>query len=225
MPSIEYLLLEPPLQDTLIDELIGFWGQTFETPYDHFHSLLQGAERTSNRTIVYLARDGSSLAATCHLTIGILDPALGGLGEVATAPSHRGAGLARELSMRARNDFFAARGRAIFLGTNNPTARRIYHSLGWRKLAGTQVMCHVGETASPEAFLVSYFQRPSSFRCGDGLAAHRLGLIPLIVAPHDWHILDSNAHLVSTRYLVQHSCMGLYPRFVKLREKGPGSRP
>lgn len=53
--------------------------------------------------------------------------------------------------------------------------------------------------------------------------ALRILMIPLIVMPHDWWILDSNLNLFSTRYVVQHSCMGLYPRFQDLLASGRGA--
>ena len=48
-------------------------------------------------------------------------------------------------------------------------------------------------------------------------------MIPLIVMPHDWQVLDANVGLYSTRYAVQHSCMFLYPRFQALTQEGGGA--
>ena len=56
--------------------------------------------------------------------------------------------------------------RRFFLGTVNPAAARVYHRLGWRKLAGAEVMANILSGESPEAFLVEYFQKGASDGCG-----------------------------------------------------------
>jgi hypothetical protein len=54
-------------------------------------------------------------------------------------------------------------------------------------------------------------------------ASCRIPIIPLIVYPNECLLLDSNAGIMSTRYVIQTSCMGLYPRYVKLIEDGHGA--
>lgn len=221
---MEIITLEPPLPADVIEELAEFWEAIFETSYDDLRPVLAGGEMADNRNLVYLIRKGGELAGTSQVTISQAVPALGGLGEVATAPAFRGRGIATRLCARARDDFRAQGGRALYLGTINPAAARIYHRLGWRNLAGTTVMaCTTGDDW-PEAFLVDYFRaqggRPSLVA---GTAAARIPMIPLIVMPHDWQVLDANVGLYSTRYAVQHSCMFLYPRFQALTQEGRGA--
>ena len=50
----------------------------------------------------------------------------------------------------------------------------------------------------------------------------RTAMIPLLVSPHDFCVLDANVGIFSTQYELQSSCMGLYPRYQKLREDGRG---
>ncbi len=221
---MEIVALEPPLPADVIEELAGFWEPIFEARYDDLRPVLAGTEVGKNRNLVYLIREGGELAGTSQLTISQAAPTLGGLGEVATAPAYRGRGIATRLCMRARDDFRAQGGRALYLGTINPAAARVYYRLGWRNLAGTTVMaCTTGDD-SPEGFLVDYFRaqegRP---RIVAGTAAARIPMIPLIVMPHDWQVLDANVGLYSTRYVVQHSCMFLYPRFQALTQGGGGA--
>ena len=143
---------EPPVPAALTRELFAFWQEIFRTDYDPFRGILAGAESARNRDIFYLIRDGRKLAGTCHLTISRTNPELGGLGEVATAPEFRGAGIGSRMSARARDDFRAAGGRAIFLCTINPTAARLYGRLGWQKLPGANVMVWLASERPPESF-------------------------------------------------------------------------
>ena len=53
-----------------------------------------------------------------------------------------------------------------------------------------------------------------------GTADDRIPMIPLLLQSHDWHVLDTNAGHVSTRYAVQDWCMSLYPHYEELRGKG-----
>ena len=207
---------QPPLPAALVDELLVFWQDIFQTDYRLFRSILNGDEREHNRDVFYLVRDGDRTVGSCHLTFPVADPALGGLGEVATAPAARGRGIASELCAMARDDFRRAGGSALFLGTANPAAARIYHRLGWRKLAGAHAMAHIADGRSPEAFFIDHFATGGSATVTAGTAAARIPMIPLILCPHDDRLLDANAGWVSTRYADQSSCMGLYPRYGEL---------
>jgi GNAT superfamily N-acetyltransferase len=59
------------------------------------------------------------------------EPRLATLGEVYTDPAWRGHGLAPAVCRALLGRFDAAGGRLIFLGTSNPSAVRIYRSLGF----------------------------------------------------------------------------------------------
>lgn len=216
---MEIVALEAPLPADLIEELAEFWEATAE-----LRLVLAGDEVAFNRNLVYLIHEGTELAGTSLLTIAKEAPALGGLGGVETVPAFRGRGIATRLCARARDDFRAQGGRALYLGTINPAAARIYHRLGWRNLAGTTVMACTTESLSPEAFLVDYFRgQDDRTKIVAGTAAARMPMIPLIVMPHDWQVLDANVGLYSTRYVVQHSCLGLYRKFQALTRHGRGA--
>lgn len=207
--------LQAPLPKAVCRELQELWGAVFEGGVTPLAGVMAGEEREDNSDTFYIARYGGRAVATSHLTVSRCDPRLAGLGEVATLPSHRELGLATELCRRAAEDFDREGGQALFLGTSNPVAARVYGRLGWRYLAGTKVMLRVGNTQSPEEFLVDYFREASqtAVTTRPGSARDRIRMIPLIVTPHDWRVLDANTGILSTRWSVQTSCVGLYPKY------------
>ena len=211
---MDFTRINAPLPEELIPELTAFWEEIFENSYEDFKPIFAGDETEDNEDILYLMREGEDLAGTSHLTVGKAEPRLGGLGEVATPPAFRRQGIAAQLCEAALDDFWGQDGEAFFLGTGNPEAARIYYRLGWRKLAGANVMALIVSGKSPEAFLVDYFREAEGqATIIPATAAQRIPMIPLIVCPHDWQVLDANAGILSTRYAVQSSCMGLYPKY------------
>ncbi|MCE2395305.1 GNAT family N-acetyltransferase [Candidatus Poribacteria bacterium] len=221
---MDFTRINVPLPEGLIPELTAFWEEIFETSYEDFKPIFAGDEIEDNEDILYLMRQGEDLAGTSHLTVGKAAPRLGGLGEVATPPAFRRQGIAAQLCEVARDDFRGQGGEAFFLGTGNPAAARIYYRLGWRKLAGANVMALIESGSSPEAFLVDYFREAEGqTTIVPGTWAQRIPMIPLIVCPHDWQVLDANAGIFSTRYAVQSSCMGLYPKYDALVQQQSGT--
>ena len=221
---MNFMKIDAPLLEGLIPEMTAFWAEIFDTSYEGFKGILAGDETEDNEDIVYLLREKEDLAGTSHLTICKAEPLLGGLGEVATQPAFRRQGVAALLCESARNDFRRQDGEALFLGTGNPAAARVYYRLGWRKLAGANVMALIVSGDSPETFLVDYFRGADGpVTIIPGTTAQRIPMIPLIVCPHDWQVLDANAGIFSTRYAVQSSCMGLYPKYDALVRERNGA--
>lgn len=213
-----------PITTELIDELFPFWTTIFgEAAWDVARTVFLGAEAATSRSTLYLQRVGAQLAGTCFMMQSTTVPALAGFGEVATAPQFRGQGIASNLCRQALADFRAAGGEAFFLGTVNPAAARIYHRLGWRKLAGANLMVNLTAGGSPEDFLVDYFRQPGQVAISLAGPDVRVPMIPLILTPHDSPVLDANVGLYSCRYQTQNSCMGLYPRYLRTLENGAGA--
>ena len=100
--------------------------------------VLLGHEVPKTIITVYVRRLAGKLAGACLVATSKEMPSLGGFGEVATSPDARRSGIATQLSHQARDDFGERGGQALFLGTGNPDAARIYFRLGWRKLAGRE---------------------------------------------------------------------------------------
>ena len=215
--------LEAPLEAGLVDELFRFWTETFGEPLDLPPGVFLGQEDEHNRNTVYLERRGQKLAGTCGLTVSRRVPALGGFGEVATRPEFQRLGIATRLCRQAVDDFRDRGAHALFLGTTNFEAARVYYRLGWRKLAGANLMVNISDGGSPEAFLVDYFRDLGPATVRPAMPADRIPMVPLLVSPHDWQVLDANAAMFSTRYSVQHSCMGLYRRYSAVAGGPPGS--
>ena len=213
-----------PISAALIDELIPFWTAIFgEGLPDIERAVFLGSEVAYSHSTLYLQREHDQVVSTCFMMHSKTMPALAGFGEVATAPESRGRGLATALCEQAVADFQAAGGEAFFLGTVNPTAARVYQRLGWRKLAGANVMVNLTADLSPEEFLVDYFRRPGQVTVGKAGPEIRIPMIPLILTPHDSQVLDANVGLYSCRYRTQNSCMGLYPRYVRALSEGVGA--
>ena len=180
--------VEAPIPAPLAGELQEFWGDIFghssEHPPDVAPEVFLGSELDHNRLHVYLERRAATLAGTCALTVSKRVPILGGFGEVATHPALRGTGIATRLCGRAVEEFRAAGGQALFLGTTSPAARRIYHRLGWRKLAGADVMANISSRDTPEAFLVDYFREPGATTVVPATPAVRVPMIEVV--PKNW---------------------------------------
>ena len=214
---------EAPLEPGLTRELFDFWISIFGEPMDLPAEVFLGAELEQNDNIVYVARREGRLAGTCGMTVSRQVPGLGGFGEVATDPALRRSGIASALCAQVVDEFRGRGGEALFLGTGNPGAARIYHRLGWRKLAGANVMANITSGDSPEGFLVDYFRGLGPVEVRPASPEIRIPIIPLLVSPHDWQVLDSNAGMFSTRYATQHSCMGLYRRYGDVAADGRGA--
>jgi GNAT superfamily N-acetyltransferase len=212
--------VEPPIEPRLLGELIEFWQNLFGVSYAPSRPLYEGAETRWNLDRLWTARLAGEMAGTTHLTVSKADPALGGLGEVGTAPALRGRGIARALCLEALGAFEHLGGGALFLGTVNPVAHRLYESLGWQDVPGSRVMVRLKEATTPLDYLESLFRGADPLRCVEGSPAERIPMIPLVVAPHPWQVLDANVPLFSTRAALQTSCMGLYPRYEALRQRG-----
>ncbi len=221
---MDFTKLEVPLTEDLARELYAFWERIFgpgDMPFEFF----LGSERRYNESTVYLVRQGERLAGTCMLTVSRGAPALGGFGEVATEPDLRRGGVATRVCAAAVEDFRGRGGEALFLGTGNPEAARIYYRLGWRRLAGSNVWANVTSDRSPEEFLVDHFRSVKPPITVAPATPHvRVPMIPLIAAPHDWQVLDANPDgMFSTRYRLQPSTMGQYPKYQAVANDGRGA--
>ena len=222
--ELGFAKLEVPLSEGLAREVYAFWERIFG-PGDTPIEFLLGSERHCNDASVYVARQEGRIAGTCFSVVSRALPALGGFGGVATEPALRRGGVATRLCRAAVEDFRAGGGQALFLGTGNPDAARVYHRLGWRKLAGSNVWANVTQDLSPEEFLVDYFRSiEQPIEAAPATPRLRVPMIPLIATPHDWHVLDANpGGMLSTRYRLQTSTMGQYPKYQAVAEDGRGA--
>ncbi len=216
---MESLRYETPIGDELAKQLFGFWEKIFgpEDP-DIPIGVFLGEEAEHNRHVVLAERDAGVLAGTCGIMTPRANPEFAGIGEVATRPDYRGQGIAGRLCRQALEDFASNGGEAVFLGTENPAAARIYRRLGWRKIANSTDYVNITTGDSPEEYLADYFRTPSPVNIVTGDASLRVLMIPLLLTPHDWQVLDGNlpTPMISTRYAEQNSCMGLCRKYYYL---------
>ncbi len=204
--------LDVPLDQPLADEIYAFWGWIFESEHDFPPDVFTGSEREFVRYRIYVERIDGRIASTCNLIWSDSDPRVAGLGEVATHPEFRRRGLAGDVCAQALEDFRGAGGEAVYLGTNNPGALRVYHRLGWRRLAGTAIMAAASNGNAPEEFMADYFRAPGRVAMRPADPAIRATIVPLLCTAHDWRVLDANMGMHSIRYEIQGSCNGLYRR-------------
>ncbi len=150
---------EAPLASELVDELLSFWKKIFGFDPDLTREVWLGSETQYHRLQVYLARHkgrcvGSTVTITPHAF-----PSLGAVAQVATLPSSRDQKIASQLCRQAVLDFRKNNGRALFLGTDNPKAARIYYRLSWQNIAGTNAMVNVSSSEPPKTFMADFFAR------------------------------------------------------------------
>lgn len=220
---MEILTYEPPLPDELIDELLDFWLNAYGAPYED-QAGIRGREREYNKDLFYVTRRDGKVAGTSRLIVPREMPILGGLGEVATDPKLRRSGIGTAMSEKAGDDFRAMGGQAWFLGTINPNAMRVYHRLGWRRLAWSIAWAQTMNDDSPEEFLTDYFRADSGKpTVRPGSPVERVTMVPLFATPHDWQVLDSNTGIFSTRYAMLRGALLLYPRFEAIAKNGRGT--
>ncbi len=213
-----------PLEKDLIGKLTKFWMLIFGHRDEELNYILNGDEINDNTDYVYLKKINYNIAGTSHLTIPNHMNCLGGVGEVATDLNFRKSSIATELCQMAITEFVNQGGDALFLGTGNPDAARVYYRLGWRKLAGANVMAYIASEKSPEEYILKYFEtNDTKTQIRQGSPKDRIPIIPLIMLPHDWQILDSNTGIFSTRYATQNSCMSLYPKFANIKRSKQGT--
>ena len=220
---LRYETVASPLREDLAGRLLSMWARIFAVSYDSFRPILLGDESEWNDDTYYLAWDGEEVVGSSHLTVPKADRRLGGLGEVATPAQYRGRGIATELCRHARDAFFDQGGEALFLGTENPVACRVYERLGWSQLVGSTVMGNFRTATGPEDFLKRYFVSEGPFDAVTGSPRFRIPVIPLTLIPQNRFVLDANTGLGSTDHFVQRFCMSLYPRYQRITTKDRGA--
>ena len=172
--------LTAPLDIQTADDLFDFWADIFGCGVDPDlpKHVFTGSESSHNRNVVYIEKENGVIVATCGITVPLKISDIGGFGEVATDSSFRRKGLATKLSNLAVNDFRTNGGEALFLGTGNPEAARIYHQLGWRKITGANVMVNITSNISPEEYLTDRFTKHDKLIVELATPIARIPMIP-----------------------------------------------
>ena len=216
---------EAPLPEELVQELSEFWQTIPELQTDErWRRELLGLDPSPNRTLVYLVRRRRQIAAMCQFWVSRRLPVLSEFTYPATGPAFRGEGIGTELWGAAIADVKAAGGRAIFLGTYERAAFRLYRRLGFSKLPATITFVKELNGLAPEEFLVDWFREAGPAQVSIGDPDDQIPSYPLLVSPHDWQVLDANAGLYSFRYSLHRTFHGLYRAYERVVHDGSGAR-
>ena len=217
--------LSTPINKKKVDDLSNFWNQIFGNDLlpDLPKNVFLGSEDNYNTTKVFYYSENNSIIATCATVTSKNINTLAGLAEVATHKTFRGNGFAKKLCKTALDEFFINKGQALFLGTSNPIAEKLYIKLGWQKIYNSNVLVNINSNIPYEEFLINYFKDESIILINESNPSTRIPMIPLIIYPHKSDLLDSNINIYSTKYHNQSSCMGLYNKFNILKNENNGT--
>ena len=198
----------------LLEDTFGYEEVVVEAPQ------LMGAEAAVNTDIVWEAWEAGQLVGTIHTTIPKACPTICGLSAMATHPSVRGKGLGRILFAKIIEEFESQGVTTAFLGTSNPIAAKLYHSLGFSFLSGSHVMVRYAHGDTVDFCREHYKPVREDCRILKDDSSIRIPMIPLVLMGGNTKILDVNANLFHRDFVTQRSCMGLYPRYDSLLKSG-----
>ncbi len=198
----------------LWEEVFGLEEAILETPQ------VDGSEQTENYDVVFVAKENGQLLATIHGTIPKSMPTICGLSAMCTTPAARGKGLGRVLFSKIVAEMEALGVKTMFLGTGNLIAAKLYKSCGFSYLPGSKVMVRFASGDLVDFQREMSTAKPETITISPGSAKMRIPLIPLALYRGAYIILDCNTNLINCECITQSSCMSLYPRYMKLVEKG-----
>ena len=198
----------------LLEDTFGYEEVVVEAPQ------LMGQEVAVNTDIVWEAWEGDQLVGTIHTTIPKSFPTICGLSAMATHSSVRGKGLGRILFAKIIEEFESQGVTAAFLGTSNPIAAKLYHSLGFSFLSGSHVMVRYAKGDTVDFVREHFTSVRETCNITKDDSAIRIPMIPLVLMGGNTTVLDVNTGLFHRDFVTQRSCMGLYPRYDALLKNG-----
>ena len=179
---------------------------------------LSGAEAADNEDVLFTAWEDGRLLSTIHLTVSRAHPGFGCLGGLVTLPAARGKGLAGRLFGQACSYYDELGGGTLFLGTSNPMAARLYSKFGFSFITGTNIMVRTSAGSLFDFYRDAY--APGQITYGPAGDFCRVPIVPLAAARGRDMLMDTNIGLISTDYVTQVSCTGLYPRLLRVMARG-----
>ena len=181
---------------------------------------LNGSEAEYNQDIVYLAYEDDTLLGMIHATIPHKTPQVAGLSAMFTTPAARGKGLGKILFGTIVEEVSRHGARLTLLGTSNPIAAKLYAQFGFSFCPGSHVMARFSQGNMVDFAHDYYRQAQGKITLTPGDPSMRIPMIPLVLQPEHPLILDINTGIFNANSITQRSCMGLYPRYLALPEKG-----
>jgi len=212
-----------PIERNKIDQLYNLWlnnGYETNEDIDITKEHLLGIEKDISEIKLYTFENSSSIESSCITIYNKKLPIIAGLGEVCTEITSRGKGLAGTLCNIAKEDFFSNKSsEGIFLGTVNPSAKKIYKKLGWVKIPNSKVMFNSKEDISFQDFIDDYYYDKSEIFIQNGSPKFRISLIPYFLSQISNHNVDINAGIIGND--CSSMCLGTYNRFDEItKNKG-----
>ena len=216
---IEFHTIHAPQQPDMISDVLSLLTEAFGPEEGDLERLqLSGAEATDNEDILFTAYENGTLLSTIHLTMNRAHPAFACLGGMITTPAARGKGLANHMFGQACRYYDDLGGGALFLGTSNPIAAHLYAKHGFSFITGSNIMARITSDTLLGFYKQAYTPDTLTYkRVG---AFCRIPIIPLVAARGRDLLMDANVGLLSSDFVTQISCCGLYPRFLQLMASG-----
>jgi GNAT superfamily N-acetyltransferase len=181
---------------------------------------LDGSETKWNKDIVYFAYEGKTLLGMIHGTIPEKTPCVAGLSAMFTTEAARGKGIGKLLFGKIVEEVSGHNVQLTVLGTSNPVAAKLYAQFGFGFCPGSHVMAWFSQGNMVDFTQEHYQQLRGSAAVVQGDPAMRIPLVPLVLQREYGLILDINTGIFNSDTVTQYSCMGLYPRYIALRQRG-----
>lgn len=181
---------------------------------------LNGSEREFNKDIVYFAYEGETLLGMIHATIPEKTPCVAGLSAMFTTEAARGRGIGKLLFGKIVEEVSGQDVQLTVLGTSNLVAAKLYAQFGFGFCPGSNVMAWFARGNMVDFAREHYREMCGAATVVRGNPAMRIPLVPLVLQREYGLILDINTGILNSDTVTQYSCMGLYPRYMALRQQG-----
>ena len=216
---IEYKKLKMPENGGKTEKVLSLLCKTFGAEEEYLERRqLCGAESFYNEDYLFTAWEDGELIGNLHLTVNAKNKAFGVLGGMVVEKKARGSGVAKTLFGDACDFFDNLGGKALFLGTGNPVAAKLYEKFGFSFISGTVIMARVKGSSLLDFYNEIYSEKDYEItEMDDGC---RIPIILPATARGKDVLMDINANIVNNLYATQISCTGLYPRLLKIKEQG-----
>jgi RimJ/RimL family protein N-acetyltransferase len=213
---------QAPFDRDVARTVAGLWQDAFgATEYGVRRLLgeLDGYEETC-RDVLFLvrlvdpgdSRSEGTIVGTSWYVVAKDNPRLGLLGGVLATPQVRRRGIATLATEATLAHFERHGGQAIYLGTVNPEALRVYEKIGFTTYSGIVRRALVGSARERgDSFDASYFRVVGSTTIRAATWGDQTGISALYFGPNDAVLLDAPTGKFESRVAAQTSCVGFYP--------------
>jgi hypothetical protein len=167
-----------------------------------------------SRDYLFLVRapPRGAIVGTSWYGTSAANPRLGLLGDVLAVPGDRRRGIGTIATSANLEHFAEHGGEAMYLGTVNPAAFRIYEKLDFATYSGLVRRALLGRAAAdPDGFDRAYWRADGPTRVRPAHWGDQAGLLALYFAPHATALLDAPTGKYASWVAPQPACVGFYP--------------